>query len=206
MRLAIPVAVFVILAAVSAATFAQQPSTGDWPQFRGPTRDGIAPAGPKLADTWPEGGPKLLWKTEGIPSGPDGGVGSIVVADGRAFVYVNSRRPKSPTGKAVLTAEALAELGWVAGMPDDLAAKLEAARLSDKRAGLTGAQLKAFIDEFLSTLERDRATRFRAQIQDRLTRGRDALPWEALVKLAALQDKAFPAIDDTFKESMKTGG
>ena len=48
----------------------------DWPQWRGPTRDGIAPSGPKLADTWPEGGPKLLWRAEGIPSGPDGGVRS----------------------------------------------------------------------------------------------------------------------------------
>jgi len=55
----------------------------DWPQWRGPTRDGIAPAGPKLLDTWPKGGPQLVWKSEPIPSGAKGGAGSVVVADGR---------------------------------------------------------------------------------------------------------------------------
>ena len=41
----------------------------DWPQYRGPTRDGIAPVGPKLADNWPKDGPPLLWKSE--PLWPD---------------------------------------------------------------------------------------------------------------------------------------
>jgi outer membrane protein assembly factor BamB len=71
---------------------AAQPAVGaDWPQWRGPTRNGIVPAGPKLADSWPQDGPKLLWKSGPIPSAQAGGVGSIAVASGRAFVYVNWR-------------------------------------------------------------------------------------------------------------------
>ncbi len=32
-----------------------------WPGFRGPDRNGIAPASVPLADRWPEGGPPVLW-------------------------------------------------------------------------------------------------------------------------------------------------
>jgi outer membrane protein assembly factor BamB len=34
---------------------------GDWPQILGPQRSGIA-AGEQLADSWPEGGPPIVWK------------------------------------------------------------------------------------------------------------------------------------------------
>ncbi len=53
---------------------------GDWPQWRGPDRDGRA-APQKLLDTWPADGPKLAW------SFLDAGAGfsSIAVADGQLF-------------------------------------------------------------------------------------------------------------------------
>ncbi|MFA6239404.1 MAG: PQQ-binding-like beta-propeller repeat protein [Candidatus Hydrogenedentales bacterium] len=40
----------------------------DSPQFRGPDRDGIFPE-KGLLQAWPEGGPTLAWKTEGIGGG-----------------------------------------------------------------------------------------------------------------------------------------
>ena len=43
-------------------------ASGDWPQWRGPNRDGHSPdAG--LLKQWPAGGPKLLWKAPGLGSG-----------------------------------------------------------------------------------------------------------------------------------------
>jgi outer membrane protein assembly factor BamB len=39
------------------------PFAGDWPQFRGPNRDGISPE-TGLMRAWPEGGPEVLWSTE----------------------------------------------------------------------------------------------------------------------------------------------
>src|SRR5947209_7477411 len=40
----------------------------DWPQWRGPQRDGISrEAG--LLDAWPAGGPPQLWKTQGLGQG-----------------------------------------------------------------------------------------------------------------------------------------
>ena len=39
-----------------------------WPQWRGPRRDGISDE-TGLLPGWPEGGPKLLWKTDGMGKG-----------------------------------------------------------------------------------------------------------------------------------------
>ena len=39
-----------------------------WPQWRGPRRDGISNE-KGLLQAWPEGGPKLLWKKEGLGKG-----------------------------------------------------------------------------------------------------------------------------------------
>ena len=40
-----------------------EPPAADWPQYRGPHRDGIAPAAPMLA-AWPDDGPPRLWSHE----------------------------------------------------------------------------------------------------------------------------------------------
>jgi outer membrane protein assembly factor BamB len=40
----------------------------DWPQWRGPNRDGVS-AETGLLDSWPEGGPRLVWKTQGLGEG-----------------------------------------------------------------------------------------------------------------------------------------
>lgn len=40
----------------------------DWPQWRGIHRDGISPE-TGLLQSWPEGGPKLVWKTTGLGEG-----------------------------------------------------------------------------------------------------------------------------------------
>ena len=39
----------------------------DWPQFRGPTRNGIAPDSPPLLDEFPKDGLKKVWESEEIP-------------------------------------------------------------------------------------------------------------------------------------------
>lgn len=41
---------------------------GDWPAWRGPRRDGRCDE-TGLLSSWPEGGPKLLWKVEGLGEG-----------------------------------------------------------------------------------------------------------------------------------------
>ena len=80
-RFAFSIVVLSLVAVFTAETSAQVPSgPGDWPQWRGPNRDGIS-SDTGLLKEWPEEGPKLLWQVDSV------GVGysSLVVKDGRVF-------------------------------------------------------------------------------------------------------------------------
>src|SRR5258707_3532294 len=75
-------------------------ATGDWPQWRGPNRDGISTETGLLKD-WPAGGPRLVWKATGLGKGFSTGsvaggriysegvkgdaraVGALIAADGK---------------------------------------------------------------------------------------------------------------------------
>ena len=69
-----------LLLAVQSAT-AQVPSKpGDWPQWRGPNRDGVSQETGLLRE-WPEGGPRLAWQIETAGTG----YSSMSVKDGIIF-------------------------------------------------------------------------------------------------------------------------
>ncbi len=57
-------------------------AAADWPQFRGPHRDGISPERGLLA-SWPPGGPRVLWK---VPLGA--GFSQVAVVQGRLYTLV----------------------------------------------------------------------------------------------------------------------
>src|SRR5262245_54995660 len=59
--------------------------TRDWPQWRGPFRDGFSPA-KGLLDQWPAGGPKVVWRKP-----IKGGYSSVSIANGRAYVTDRDR-------------------------------------------------------------------------------------------------------------------
>jgi outer membrane protein assembly factor BamB len=59
----------------------QQGWAGDWPQFLGPTRDGVY-AGSDLAAVWPKEGPPVVWR-KNIGQGFSG----PVVADGKLILF-----------------------------------------------------------------------------------------------------------------------
>lgn len=85
----------VIAAWLVAAPLHAQPlaaaSGADWPQWRGPNRDGAALQSPALIDQLPDSGLAPMWMSETIPSGRDGGWSSPVVAHGSVYLYVHSR-------------------------------------------------------------------------------------------------------------------
>jgi outer membrane protein assembly factor BamB len=53
---------------VLAFTLCALASAGDWPQWRGPNRDGIS-QDKGLLESWPAAGPPLLWKAQGLGEG-----------------------------------------------------------------------------------------------------------------------------------------
>jgi outer membrane protein assembly factor BamB len=72
---------FFLPAALDAA---RKASLNEWPQWRGPNRDGISPE-TDLLDPWPEKGPPLVWKATGL----GGGYSSVAVVDGKIYTLGN---------------------------------------------------------------------------------------------------------------------
>jgi outer membrane protein assembly factor BamB len=69
-----------LLAALAMSASATMAALDDWPQWRGPHRDGRS-AEKNLLRTWPKGGPPLAWKAAGAGAG----YSSFAVAGGRVF-------------------------------------------------------------------------------------------------------------------------
>ena len=67
--------------------FALTTTAADWPQWRGPNRDGISTE-TGLLTSWPKSGPPVIWKTTGL------GVGysSLAIVNGR--FYTQGQRAK----------------------------------------------------------------------------------------------------------------
>jgi outer membrane protein assembly factor BamB len=57
-------------------------AAGDWPQWRGPNRDGVS-GETGLLTRWPAGGPKKLWEAKG-----GGGYSSFAVAAGKVYTIL----------------------------------------------------------------------------------------------------------------------
>ncbi len=75
-----------LLARLSEASFVPPTDAAraadDWPQWRGPNRDGVA-RGTGLLSSWPSDGPRVVWKAE-----TGEGYSSPIVAGGRVFLLV----------------------------------------------------------------------------------------------------------------------
>ena len=212
--------------AMAGDTAAAGPTTSsDWPQWRGPTRDGIAGSGPKLADAWPDGGPKLLWKSEPIPcgcntdgagpfGGQEGGLGSVTVVGERAFIYVHW---KKKVGSVVITTKELNGFWWREDVPDDFAKQVFAeAQKHDafhrKPGGTTvpDENPETVVKEFLATLDPKLVEKYGSWVSGRFMFVRkrhpnEVMSWEDLAKVAALSDKEFPTYGDLLNEFKKRG-
>ena len=73
-------ALFAGLAALLAGASVTIQALDDWPQWRGPRRDGVS-AERGLLKAWPESGPPLAWKATGAGQG----YSSFAVAGGRLY-------------------------------------------------------------------------------------------------------------------------
>lgn len=74
------VAVCGLLMGLTALGYDNACRAADWPQWRGPNRDGIC-SETGLLESWPEDGPKLLWEISGLGKGYSG----FSIVDGKLY-------------------------------------------------------------------------------------------------------------------------
>ena len=74
---------FVVTAFLAVVLIAQTPAGTDWPQWRGPERNGISRE-TGLLKQWPAGGPTRLWRVTNL----GGGYGSLAVKGDRIYLQM----------------------------------------------------------------------------------------------------------------------
>ena len=168
-------------------------AASDWPQWRGPLRNGILPDSPPLADQWPSKGLVKLWDSEAIPCDDDGGHGSIVAAHGRVYAAI-VWHTDVPTETRGIDDLVLRDLGYqsVAGWPKDTVANMEKVRLS-LDPNLIGVEFDKFLEDWLDkNLDSKKKQTCAGYVRNRFQKRGDAIPLEVYDKLLTVSKKRFP--------------
>ena len=123
-------------------------ASADWPQWRGPYRNGLVIGSVPLLNAFPEDGLRQLWKSEPIPSNDDGAHGSVIVAGKRVYMGIVWHNDK-PSEKRELNDLVLRKLGYrnLDSSPE-LVKKMEEARMN-LSPRLRGEKLKEWIDKWM---------------------------------------------------------
>ena len=168
-------------------------SAADWPQWRGPLRNGVAPQSVPLLDALPPEGLPQLWDSESIPSNDDGGLGSPVVADGRVYLSVVWHRDV-PTETRQLDDRVLGQLGFqpLDALGTELVQKMERERESINPQ-LRGKKLDEHIAQWTAQhLDKKQQQLFGGYVANRFRKGKLALPLDVLAKLNVQKKHLFP--------------
>ena len=166
---------------------------GDWPQWRGPNRNGLVMGSAPLLNAFPKGGPRQLWKSEPIPSNDDGGHGSVVVAGNRVYMGI-VWHSDLPSEKRELNELVLRKLGYrnLDSSPE-LVEKMEKARM-DLSPRLRGEKLKEWTDKWMEeNLTKSQKQSLPGWIGSRFKKGKAAIPYADLRRLGKNSGRTFPS-------------
>lgn len=178
----------------------------DWPQWRGPNRNGVVADGVPLLDAFPKEGLKQLWVSEFIPSNDDGGHGSVVVAGQRVYLAL-VWHTDVPTKTRAIDDLVLRKLGnrGVTILGDKLVAKMEKARMG-LSSRLRGAKLTEWVDKWVAeNLNKEQQQVLESWVASRFKKGKSAIPIKDLEKLATMREHRFPD-DAAFKNWLAEQG
>jgi len=178
---------------------------GDWPQWRGPSRNGLVTDGVPLLAAFPEDGPKQLWKSDPIPSNDDGGHGSVVVVGNRVYMGI-VWHSDLPSEKRELNDLVLRRLGYrnLDSSPE-LVEKMEKARMNISPR-LRGEKLKEWSDKWMEeNLTKSQKQSLPGWIGSRFKKGKAAIPYADLRRLGKNVGRVFPT-DQSFKKWLDDEG
>ncbi|MCX6909650.1 MAG: PQQ-like beta-propeller repeat protein [Verrucomicrobia bacterium] len=187
---------FVFTAAFSFAALALVSGAfgSDWPQWRGPLRNGIVPDSPPLANEWPSKGLTKLWDSEAIPSDDDGGHGSVVAAGGRVYASIVWHTDVPTETRAIDDLVMRLKLGYqsVAGWPKETVESMEKERLA-LDPNIKGAALDKVIADWLEKhLDSKKRQTTSGFVRSRFEKRGDAIPLEVYDKLLTVSKTRFP--------------
>ena len=177
-----------LLLATISLPFAQ----ADWPQWRGPARNGIAVDAGNLIDEIAEGGEiERLWQSEEVPSDHYGGHGSLSVADGRVYLSVVWHRDE-PTDQRTIDNNVLSNLGnRSTGFDDELMKKFEEARLNINPR-LRGSALEEWAQKWVDeNLNEEQNIKVGSWVVGRFKQGKSALAMSIFDTLKTVANKPF---------------
>lgn len=165
----------------------------EWPQWRGPARDGksiISFQKKKLTE------PILLWESETIPSGDEGGFGSVVSDGKNAYLSIVWHRDV-PTETRTISDLFLRKFGArKINLPNEIVEKAERDRLS-LNPRLRGIKLDQWIDQWLEAHLDSRQKMVQGDLlAARFKQGKLALPVEVIKSLHAMKNVPFPSQSD----------
>ncbi len=167
-------------------------AAADWPQWRGPARNGIQADSPALANQWPAKGLTQLWESEAIPSDDDGGHGSVVAAGGKVYAAI-VWHTDTPTETRAIDELVLRKLGYqsVAGWPKELVQKMEKDRLAlDPK--LPPEELDKFIADWIkNNLDSHKQQTAGGYVRGRLEKRGDAIPLDVYDRLLTVSKTRF---------------
>ncbi len=173
-------------------------AAADWPQWRGPERNGALLEGPGLAESWGADGPPKLWESEAIPSDDDGGHGSVIVSGGQAYLSVVWHRDEPSETRTITDLILRVRLNHqnASALGKDLIAKIEATRES-LPPSLRGAKLDAFIEQFIDeNLDKKKKELFGGYVSGRFKKGKLAIPLQDYEVLKSRVEKPFASQAD----------
>ncbi len=163
----------------------------DWPQWRGPSRNGLVTGSAPLLTAFPKDGPRQLWKSEPIPSNDDGGHGSVVVAGNRVYMGI-VWHSDLPSEKRELNDLVLRRLGHrnLDSSPE-LVEKMEKARMG-LSPRLRGEKLSQWIDKWVEeNLTKSQKQSLPGWIGSRFKKGKAAIPYADLRRLGKNSGRVF---------------
>ncbi len=178
-----------ILAVLLLASFTLR---ADWPQWRGAGGNGVASDTAPLLANWKGGEFKQLWDSEDIPSADDGGLSSVVVAGGRAYLSVVWVK-EVPSETRQINELVLRQIGYqgTGGLGPELVKKMEETRLGLSPA-LRGKKLEDFAKEWIeANLDKKQQGGYSGYVSGRFRKGALALPLDVLEKLDAQKQHIF---------------
>lgn len=166
----------------------------DWPQWRGPERNGNAAPEADFPDTFAADYEltKRWETTEEIPSDHYGGHGSVIAAKGRVFLSLVWHHDE-PTETRRIDSDVLSTLGYrgVRNLPDETVKAMEHERLNLSRR-LRGADLDEWAQDWVETnLDKKTQLSLGSWIVGRFKKAKAAIPLSVYDTLQTVSKKEF---------------